>query len=164
MTTEQKQQIENIFRWLLIGVFSFCYSQGGMEDGGGLWIRRYLAPMILGVGCFILSWDWRYLACMPLQMTTLTIGYGSDVLILKLLKRAIWGLANGISFGSCIAWQAFYNAHLWAAFSLQVMMAFSGSICIGVWNPLPNARTEEFCIGVLLSLLPVMCARKKVTT
>jgi hypothetical protein len=162
LKTEHRQQLENILRWFLVGVFGYLYSQGGMEGGGGLWIRRYLAPFILAGGCYYLSRDWLYLVCAPLQMATLTIGYGADVLWAKILKRGIWGLLNGISFSLPVIVKAFYNSHLWSAFSFHMIISVTGSILLGVWNPLSSARAEEFTIGCLLAFIPVFCARRKV--
>ena len=42
-------------------------------------------------------------------------------------------------------------------------MVILTGICVllGVYNVLPNARIEEFTIGVFIALLPMMSARKK---
>ncbi len=161
MNNEQKQQFENIARILLIGIFAYLYAQGGMEGGGGLWLRRYLAPAILGRGCYLLSFNWRYLVAMPLQMATLTVGYGGSDLWVKVFKRGLWGLLNGASFSFPIVWMALNNNHYWAAVISEMIFVLTAAISLGVWNPLASARAEEFCIGVVLSLIPVMCAKRK---
>lgn len=163
MSTEQKQQIENVFRWLLIGVFAYLYSQGGMEGGGGLWIRRYLAPAVLATGCFLLSWEWRYFVFMPVQMMTLSIGYGGDELWWKIFRRGLWGMLNGASFGGCLIWLSIKNANLWAAFVTHMGFVMIACVSLGVWNPLISARAEEFTIGTALGIITVMSARKKST-
>ena len=88
--SERKRQIRLFVGMLIVLVCSGLYAWGGMEMK---WLRRFLAPAICGVGCFILSWDWRTLIKTPLLIGASCLGYGADTLSLKIFKRAYVGVA-----------------------------------------------------------------------
>lgn len=150
--SERNQLRDVCFRFLLVFIFAGLYSLGGMEDGGGKWIRRFLAPTILCGGMFYFSRDWRCFVQMPFMMGALTLGYGgTDNEILKILKRGLFGFANGLASSVRTIWNKNFILS-----GLQLAVVMAGSIVLGVYNPIGDARTEEFAIGVLISLIPAL--------
>lgn len=154
---ERQEVFKTIGRFGFILAFAICYCFGGMEGGGGLWVRRYLGPAILCAGMFLYSRSWRTLVQAPLMVLTLSIGYGgTDMVWLKIVKRAFWGACNGVSSG----FSGFLEKRFWLPIAQSVILT---GICVllGVYNVLPNARVEEFTIGVFIAVLPMMSARPK---
>lgn len=140
----------------IVFVLATLYSLGGMEDGGGKWLRRYLYPIILSGGMFYFSRDWKCFLSLPLMFGSLSLGYGADTDFLKIIKRGIYGLANATSTGL-----NFLLSKRWLLLGIQFVLVVGTCITLGVWNPLPDARTEEFCLGALISFFPIMGAKKK---
>ena len=136
--------------------FAILYCLGGMEGGGGLFLRRFIAPTILVGGMFWFSRDWRSIIQLPFMMFSLAIGYGADTLLAKILKRALFGLANGVSSSG-------YNIWLknWLLVGIQIVLLTGLYIGIGVWNPLSDARVEELFLGLVIPLIPLFSVRKK---
>jgi hypothetical protein len=150
--SEKNQQVEAIGRLVLVLVCASLYAIGGM---GYLWARRFAAPGICCLSMFYFSRDWRSLVQMPFMMGSLSLGYGSDMFLIKVAKRASFGLANGISGSICdLLNKRWLISALW---SIILIVAYVG---IGVWNPFPNARIEELVLGVLIFLKPIMSARR----
>jgi hypothetical protein len=151
---ERIEILKTVGRFAIILAFALCYCWGGMEMK---WIRRFVGPVILCLGMFAYSRSWKSLAQAPLMMITLSMGYGgTDLEWLKIVKRAFWGACNGVSSG--------FNGVLERRFWLpvaQVVILTGICVLLGVYNVLPNARVEEFTIGVFIALLPMMSARPK---
>lgn len=124
---------------------------------GGKALRRFAAPALCGVGCFIFSRDWRYFIQMPLMMASLSLGYGADSTSIKILKRAIFGLANGVS-GSLVD----ILKKRWLLFALWSTILVLAYVGLGVFSLMPSARIEELVLGVLVFLKPIMGARRTV--
>jgi hypothetical protein len=150
--TEKQRQLEAYGRLALVAVCAGLYAWGGMETKA---LRRFVAPALCGVGCFILSRDWRYVLQMPLMMFSLSLGYGGDFLWAKIIKRGIFGLANGLS-GSLVD----ILSKRWLLVALWTTILIIAYVGLGVFSLLPNARIEELCLGVLVFLKPVMSARR----
>ena len=149
---EKRKQLEAFGRLLLVCICAGLYAWGGMENK---WLRRFLAPGLCAGGCFALTLDWRYFVQMPLMMASLSLGYAGDSVFGKVVKRAVFGFANGISGSVSDLWnKRFLISAFWTVF---LTTAF---IVIGVWNPLPNARIEELFLGVLVFIKPIMSARR----
>jgi phosphoglycerol transferase MdoB-like AlkP superfamily enzyme len=154
---EKKEIFRTIGRFAIVFLFALCYCLGGTEDMGGKWIRRYLGPAILCLGMFLYSRSWKSLIQAPIMVLTLSLGYGgTDLEWLKIVKRAFWGACNGLSSG----FSGILEKRFWLPVAQTVILT---GICVllGVWNVLPNARIEEFTIGVFIALLPMMSARGK---
>jgi hypothetical protein len=153
MNTEKKKQLE-VFGWfLVVALCASLYAWGGIENK---WLRRFLAPGIATLAMFIKSRDWRNLLCFPLWCAGLSLGYGASEVWLKVAKRALYGLSVGIggNVGNLLN-----KRFLVACFS--TILCMSAYIVLGVWNPMPEARTEEFVLGVLVFLFPIMSAKRR---
>lgn len=152
---ERREILKTAGRFAIVFLFALCYCIGGTEDMGGKWIRRYLGPVILCLGMFAYSRSWKSLVQAPLMMITLSMGYGgTDLEWLKIVKRGVWGALNGLSSGFC----KILEKRFWLPIAQGIILS---GVCIllGVYNVLPNARVEEFTIGVFIALLPMMSAR-----
>ncbi len=161
--SEKKQFIETFIRLSVVVVFGTLYCLGGWGEflGGAKWLRRFVAPCVLGAGLFYFSRDWKSLLQVPLMFITLSLGYGgTDVEWIKILKRGIYGVANAISSGAYTIYQSIRNSHVWVAFSCHSIFVITSSILFGVYNPLADARVEEFTIGFIIAFIPMMTVRK----
>lgn len=155
---EKREILKTVGRFLIVLVFATLYCIGGTEDMGGKWIRRYLGPAVLCIGMFAYSRSWKSLAQAPLMVLTLSMGYGgTDLEWLKIVKRSFWGACNGLSSG----FSGLLERRFWLPIAQTVILS---GICVllGVYNVLPNARAEEFTIGVFIATLPMMSARPTV--
>lgn len=152
---EKSQFRDVLIKFIIIGIFAGLYCLGGAEFGPGKWIRRYVATSILVGGCYWFSRDWRSLFGLPLLILGTSLGYGADETFLKIIKRAYCGLILGLG-ATATDW--FNKRFIWAA--IQTLAITGGMIYLGVWNPLGNARAEEFLIGILIAL-PLFSARRK---
>lgn len=133
-------------------IFAFLYCIAGSGDFGGMkWLRRFLAPAVLCGGMFLFSRDWRSLVQLPFMFASMSLGYGGDSILIKVLKRGVFGLANGITTsGRNILHKK------WLLVGFQTILIISSYICFGVWNPFPSARAEEFILGVFLAAIPML--------
>lgn len=148
MNNEKKIQIKVLIKLLIAIVFAGLYAWGGMEMK---WLRRFVAPAVLCLSMFGFSRNWRCLIQMPAMMITLSFGYGADSLIGKILKRALYGLLNGVSSSTANIW-----LKKWLLVGFQVILITAAYIAFGVWNPFPTARAEESILGVLIPLIPLL--------
>jgi hypothetical protein len=146
---ERNLQLKVFASFLIVFIFAALYAWGGMEMK---WLRRYLAPAVLCGGCYWISRDWRFFVSLPLSFLSLSLGYGSDIEIWKIIKRGAFGLANGAVFSIRNLWQRY-----WIPAVFQILLLPAAYIAFGVYNPLP-ARVEEFTLGVLVAFIPVMSA------
>lgn len=150
---DKKKQFSVFLRFLFVFAFSALYAWGGMEFK---WLRRYLAPTVLCGGIYWFSKDWKAFLSLPLLFGSLSLGYGADETWLKIIKRAVYGFANGTA--SSVRW--FFNKQFLLA-GFQCVLLISAYVCFGVWNPLGDARAEEFLLGCLIALIPMMAAKEK---
>ena len=146
--SEKKQQFIALAKILVAVAFAFLYSYGGM---GEKWLRRFIAPILLTLSMFGFSRDWRVFIQLPLMFITLSMGYGADELWDKILRRGLFGFANGISSSFCLLRQK-----KWRLSDYHVVLLTSAYIVFGVWNPFPNARVEEMVLGFLIAFIPIM--------
>jgi len=151
MTSEKKTMLKVFLKALVVMVFAGLYAWSGMEMK---WMRRFLAPAILCLSAFGFSRDWRYLVQMPVMFITLCLGYGADSVWLKILKRGIFGLTNGASSSVRNIW-----AKQWLLAMFQIILVTATFIAFGVFNPLPSARAEEFFLGVVIALIPMVAVK-----
>ena len=133
-----------------LGLILACmfYSLGGRD---GKWKRRIIASLILAltvnVVCLINGiWKPLMLAIWPILITSFSLGYGSDELHIKIMKRAYCALAT-VMAGLLMAFILGGNAWL-----VLISHAIVGlvSVYLGTKNPLP-AAIEEFMICLVLN-------------
>ena len=151
MTPEKKTQIKVILKLLIVVVFASLYAWGGMEMK---WLRRFVAPAILCISSFAFSRNWRYLVQMPAMFITLSLGYGADSVLTKILKRFIFGALNGVSSSVVNIW-----SKRWILVGFQIMLLIAAYIVFGVWNPLPSARAEEALLGALIASVSMLSVK-----
>jgi hypothetical protein len=153
VNSEKKLQFRILFKLLIAVAFAFLYAWGGMEFK---FLRRIIAPAVLCGGMFLFSWNWRCLIQFPLMMITLSLGYGADSLIVKIVKRFIFGLANGTSSSVVNIFDK-----KWLLVIVQIILITGAYIVFGVFNPLPSARAEESLLGILIPLIPLLSLKDK---
>ena len=152
--SEKKQQLEALLKVCAVVIFSLLYALGGLE-GITLGVRRYAAPLFLAGATWYFTRDWKMVIGLPLQFGSLSLGYGADLLFIKIMKRLAFGLANGLSFS---IGNLLNRRWIWSGFYMGLVTV--GTVVLGVFNPLPNARTEEMVIGLLIGLT-IMNTRRK---
>lgn len=152
MSDEKNDFIESILKLLAVCIFAILYSIGGW---GHLWCRRYVAPVELTIAVFIFSrGDWRSFTSL-IGIGSLCLGYSAHSLVGSIFRRGLFGVANGIAFSIT----NLLNKRFILGF-FQIILVPITCIILGVWNPLPNARTEELVIGFEMAFIPIMSARK----
>ncbi len=145
--SEKKVQWRVFQKCLILFLFSALYSLGGLE-GFGKELRRFVAPMVLCGGIYWFSRDWKIFVQLPFLFGSLSLGYGANSLWLKILKRLSYGAANGLTFNIRNLWN---KKWVWSGFHIVVVI-FS-YVILGVFNPLPSARAEEFVLALILGLV-----------
>lgn len=150
---EKKALKNSLIKLLIVCLFAICYSLGGMY-----WkpLRRFVAPIILCTSMFYFSKDWRSIIQLPFMFLSLSFGYGTDNLFFKILKRGIFGFANGITSSG----HNILNKK-WLLVGTQIILVTGLFIVMGVWNPFTDARTEELFLGLIIPLIPLFSVGKK---
>jgi len=143
MSTDKRLQQRLSIAVIAIAVCASLYSYGGVDMK---WLRRFVMPFIFFASAFYLTRDWRTLITAPLAVLGLCLGYGADVLWLKILKRGYCGLLIGAGLSQSISYAAF---------------AMATSIVLGVYNPFP-ARVEEMILGLVYSSSLLLYVKEKV--
>jgi len=144
--SEKQTQWKVFQKCLILFAFTALYSLGGLE-GFGKELRRFAAPTVLCGGMYWYSRDWKIILQLPFMFGSLSLGYGADLTFAKIIRRLLFGAANGLSFNISNLWN---KRFLWSAFHIGVVIA--SYIVLGVWNPLPSARAEEFVLALILGL------------
>lgn len=155
---ESTLAIISFLKIVFIAIFSLFYSLGGTEINGKgrKWIRRYIGPLWMLGGVVLFGklqgvFEWWHLLYPILLSAALHIGYGgTDDTIIKIRKRAIYGLAIGVS-----SLPLLFNSHLWVLYGVHVFLCVSMSVLLGVINPTRSARDEESLIAAFSSVLPL---------
>jgi hypothetical protein len=154
----EKTAVKDVFIKLGICIaFASLYMLAGWGEflEGAKWLRRFVAPLVLAGGLFYITRDWKHLVSMPLVGLGASLGYGADETWLKILKRSYCGLLMGA--GSVAGF--WFNKKI--AFSIFQIVLVAGCMAyLGAFNPLSDARAEEFAIGFLIAFLPLMAARR----
>jgi Na+-transporting NADH:ubiquinone oxidoreductase subunit NqrD len=138
-----------------MAVVVFCataYSYGGMSDK---WLRRFLAPCIASGFLALCNKDPMQLIKAPLLGIASSIGYGSDFVWLKIIKRAYVGLAFGL--GASIT---DIVRKRWIVVGFTTILCTSAFIIYGVWNPVP-ARVEESLLGLIIYTMAIVPSIKE---
>jgi hypothetical protein len=156
MKTEQKQLRDILIKVAVVVVFASLYAAGGSGDFGGLkWLRRFLAPAIMvGAMCWTAKSLWP-LVQLPFCWGALSLPYGADSTIGKVLLRASFGAANGVASSGLNLIR-----RKWLLAGLQTVLCVATSVVLGVWGGTGNAMVEQFLIGFMIAFLPVMTANK----
>jgi hypothetical protein len=130
-------------------IATLLYMLGGRA---GKWKRRFVGSFILAATVNILfavrgSWQPAFLGIWPLLIAGFSLGYGGDVLGVKLLRRSLYA-AGVLASGVLTAY--FLGGNAW-----WVLVPHAGvglwSIYLGIKNPI-EAAAEEGLICVLLNL------------
>ena len=150
---EKKLQLQVFVRLLLVCVFALLYAWGGIELKI---LRRLVAPIFLCSCMLYYSRDWKTLWQIIPMYATLSIGYGGDTFLYKIFRRFFFGFVNGISSSTYNIIKK--NSAVWV---LQIAVLILFYVILGVWNPLPDARTEELVLGFMVGFLPLMSVRRK---
>jgi hypothetical protein len=134
-----------VFGMLLLTLGCWLYMLGGRS---GKWKRRFIGSFVVSSAVWLESYlvgnfSWWLVAIYPLCIGSFVLGYGSDKLGEKLLKRA--GVVTA-SLMSGILMAIVFNA--WAVFPIELVIA-SASIYLGVRNPV-QAAPEEFFVATCL--------------
>ena len=146
MTNGEKTSLRIFSKSCIVIICAGLYALGGLT-GYPLWLRRYLMPTILTLSMFYWSRDPKVFLNLPFMFGSLSLGYGADFTWLKILRRFSFGAANGLSFNI----RNLINRNwLWSGF--HACLVIGGCVALGVWNFTPNARTEEFIIGLLMAI------------
>ncbi len=152
MMSEVTLQWISILKILLVGVFAGLYGFGGVR---GKWKRRIIAPIVytLGIVGFSLwtgSFHWSYLLCAVLLYGALTLPYGASIVVEKIKKRSLYGLA-------CVtaSLPVFIVNRAWTLLGLHILICVSTSVIAGVWNETSSARAEETMIGASIIFVPL---------
>jgi len=150
--SELTLQLLAFFKVIDVAEFGLFYGLGGMikkeikRVGGPIWIA--ISISIIGfIQKTISLWYFLYPI---LLMASLCIGYGAEEKKEKLKKRALYGLALGIS-----ALPVVVITSRWFLFGFHLILCLGASILLGVYNPLRNARDEETLIASLSVILPI---------
>lgn len=142
-----------VLKLLLLGFFCFFYILGGRSDK---WLRRYFGGMGFGLGMIALSllmgrFKWGSLLLPFVYPALLTLDYGSDVILGKVLKRGLYGLAFGLVGLFC---GFIYGVPYLGV--VQLLIAVAASIFLGVFNPV-RAVDEEAMIALAITIhIPFM--------
>lgn len=157
--TEKREQWLQVFKLLMVVVCASLYAFGGLES---LVLRRYVASAICCLTIFYITGSFWALIQYPLMCVSLSLGYGSDVLIWKIIKRFIYGLTNAAtgSFNGIMI-SHYSDEKSWFIISFHAVLVVSAFIVFGVWNPFNSARIEETVLGCIVFLLPIMSAKKE---
>jgi hypothetical protein len=142
-----------VLKLLLVAGFATLYGFGGMS---GKWKRRFIAPVLLGIGTWGLttwtqSFSLWYLLSVFLLFGALSIGYGATTTSEKIKKRAIAGFA-----AACAMLPYFWVTAAWSLWALHIVVCIGVSVVAGVWNQTSSARTEETLIGAAYVLIPML--------
>ena len=150
--SELTLQFLAFFKVIAVAVFGLFYGLGGMIKKS---IRRIGGPVWIAISILIISsiqktislWYFLYPI---LLMGSLCIGYGAERKSEKIKKRALYGLALGVS-----AIPIAIITSKWLLFGFHLILCIGANVLFGVCNPLRNARDEETLIGILSVIIPI---------
>lgn len=138
---------------IILVIGCFLYMLGGRS---GKWKRRFLGSFICAtavwVGLLLMGrFKWATLGLYPLLLGGFSLGYGADVIFIKIVKRGLIVAFLCLS-GTLLAWCL--GGRAWEILPLQAFIGI-GSIYLGVRNPI-HAASEEFFVCLLLTECLIM--------
>jgi len=136
---------------LLVGCY--LYMLGGRS---GKWKRRVLGAILCSgavwTGLLLMGrFKWASFGLFPLISAAFSLGYGSDTLWPKIVKRSLIVAFLCLS-GALLAW--ILGGKAWMILPLQGFIGL-GSVWLGVKNPV-HAAAEEFFVCLLLTECLIM--------
>ena len=140
-SSEEKYQTKIAVSLLIVVICALTYAWGGMEFK---WLRRFLAPSLAAGFLALINKEPMQLIKAPLLGIASSLGYGADVVWLKVIKRAYVGLTFGL--GAAIT---DIIRKRWVVAGFTCVLILSAFIIYGVINPVP-ARAEETLLGFLI--------------
>ncbi len=150
MSNEKKKQWQVMASLAIVALCAFLYAWGGIENK---WLRRFIAPSIAVGWMAYRSRSLKSVIQLPFMMAALSLGYGSDFFAEKLIRRSVFGLANGVAGSGYLL-----IMRNWILAAFQIGLCLAAYIILGIWNPLPGARVEETVLGLFVFTIPVMSA------
>ncbi len=143
---EYTLQVIVICKLLWVVGFAALYSFGGISNK---WLRRYLGAAWMWLGIFGFSvqsgsFYWWYLLYPLLLSISLSLGYGGEIVTVKLRKRFIYSLALSLS-----ALPLCYPNHYFGLFGFHCILCIVSSVALGVFGITKHARSEEAIIALL---------------
>lgn len=135
--------------------FLICYWIGGRRHK---WIRRWVGSLFLIGAVLVVALlkqqaEWALLLLYPASVLALSLGYGGNSLMQKVIRR----LRYGVALGSLSLLLAIITGHGFLVALFQIMLAGFASVYFGALNPLPSAVSEEIEIAALSTIcLPLM--------
>jgi hypothetical protein len=138
---------------LITAIGCYLYMLGGRS---GKWKRRFIGSIICSTAIWVESlllgvFNFWQLLAYPLLIATFCLGYGSDILFTKIVKRFIVVLGS-LTVGVLMLLTV--GGTSWMLLPLQLLIAL-GSVWLGVRNPIP-AAAEEFFVCLLLTECNIM--------
>lgn len=156
MKQEQKEQVIQIVKMLIVVLCAALYAMGGTDGMGGKWLRRFMAPAVYGVTAVVITRDWLSLVKMPVLILASHLGYGSNSTVMRVFKRLYCGLAFGI--GATI-FELIRGR--WAfAITVSVLVVWC-FVTMGVINPFNSARIEESFLGLIIYSSAIMPLQRR---
>lgn len=157
--SEKRLQIWVFTKLFVVFLCAGLYAWGGMENKP---LRRYVAPAVCSATMAVSSRSFVPLLAYPPMVGALSIGYGAEDTGTKIIKRLIYGLAVGLSGSIYNIFCAIRgDRKRWILVGSQIVLMAAVSIIFGVFNPFPDARTEETILGLFAFLIPTMSAKRK---
>lgn len=138
---------------IIIAIGCWFYMWGGRSDK---WKRRFIGSLICSSAIWIESlllgvFNFWQLLVYPFTILYFSLGYGSSILITKIIKRSIVVLFSlVVGFIMCLT----IGDKAWLILPLQTIIG-AGSIWLGVKNPIA-AASEEFFVCLLLNICNIM--------
>ena len=133
--------------WIL---FAFGGTQISDKIGGKKWIRRFVLPLILFVGCMTVSTVWQSLGVMVLAMAAFHLGYGDGK---SWAGRAIVGVAYGfigapvgLSVWNLVTALGFISL-FWLSNQKATARTFTWKICEGTFGALVGIEIAYSLMG-----------------
>jgi hypothetical protein len=138
-----------LFGTILVAIGCWFYMLGGRD---GKWKRRFIGSLICSSAIWLEAlllgvFHWIQLLVYPLLAICFSLGYGSDIPLIKVVKRTIvvvTSLLTGVLFCLTVGHTA------WLILPIQAVVA-AVTIWLGVKNPVP-AAAEEYFICLLLTI------------
>lgn len=150
--TETVLQVQAVCKLVWVASYAALYGFGGIS---GKWKRRFVGSAWAMLGVFGFSmwqecWHPVLLLYLPMLIGASSLGYGASGSLTKVKRRAISGLAYGVS-ALPIAW--YYGT--WATFTLHIILCTVISIVLGAFQVVRGTRNEETLIGATGVTLPL---------